>query len=67
MKWQPIETAQKDGAVIVLTDGDLVVAGWWDNEDSDEYSWKFVDDGGEQNAFIEKYVTHWMPLPEPPK
>ena len=59
MGWQPIETAPKDGAVVVLLndDGDIIAArfgtdGWWYD----------AGDGCWNDAFM----THWMPLPAPP-
>ena len=64
MKWQPIETAPKDGAYVLLYVGaicdDYAVAYWdgtcW-NMGSQEY-----EGGPEFGA-----PTHWMPLPEAPK
>lgn len=64
MEWHPIETAPKNGTLVLLVQkrsaspffGYFVA--YWDDE-SDE--WKF---------HIEGYVrepTHWMPLPAPPK
>jgi hypothetical protein len=66
--WQPIETAPKDGAWILLRGESGYVnrpyrahvgrwvtgrdGGWWE-ESEDAY---FTDDGDEP--------THWMPLPE---
>jgi len=71
MKWQPIETAPKDGTYILVagpsgyysTPLRVEVCKWnnanhkdnWRNHSNDWFT-----DGGED-------ATHWMPLPEPPK
>lgn len=55
-QWQPIETAPKDGTAIIVGGG---TAEWNPNQ----YGW-FSHQG---QAIIEWEVTHWMPLPEPPK
>lgn len=58
-KWQPIDTAPKDGMPVLLWEpdageifgrfvGDFELGEWWDDE-------------GEI-----RYPTHWYPLPEPP-
>ena len=55
-QWQPIETAPKDGTVILLWNDRCELAFWngrsWDDGD-------FHDDLG--HGF-----THWQPLPTPP-
>lgn len=64
MTWQPIETAPKDGTeILACTEGfpesHRIVhwysdAGcWWDHDGLFDYP----DD---------PWLTHWMPLPEPP-
>ena len=62
MYWQPIETAPKDGARILLWGGHDAVIGYW--QDGTKNGWPtgwrtgiFVSTGG---------YTHWMPLPEAP-
>lgn len=63
MEWQPIDTAPKDGEVLLLMathhqmlypKPEMIVGyydkGWWSN-------------GGHTLS----HVTHWMPLPEAPK
>lgn len=69
-KWQPIETAPKDGTEILLCTFDMdgyyskeVTIGYYD-DDGSNYCWKaFIDDWGRCNNGL---FTHWMPLPEPP-
>lgn len=71
MKWRPIETAPKDGTIIL-------VYGYWDGElsekDIEREVWKahfnlgtWCLDGSEFYAVEIANPTHWMPLPEPPK
>lgn len=59
--WQPIETAPKDGSPFLgwcpeLVDGPSVFASAYD------YWIMFDEATGEQYE-----LTHWMPLPDPPK
>lgn len=59
--WQPIETAPKDGAWVLVIEGQVpdkpqFVAKW------NDYGWVDCDD--DVNYTINP--THWMPLPEPP-
>lgn len=66
-KWQPIETAPKDGSMLLVygrpfsDDGQgyakAAHVAWW--EDSDE-CWT------PQSHAAWTEPTHWMPLPEPP-
>ena len=46
MEWQKIETAPRDGSVLILRNGDSVVAGWWAPQGEGKYGvdWFFVDD-----------------------
>jgi hypothetical protein len=60
MKWQPIETAPKDGTEIlaVRLGGGCDVVEWVD--------WKPGWWNGDV-AHDADFFTHWMPLPEPPR
>jgi hypothetical protein len=73
--WQPIETAPRDGTLILLFcdhhDGDPEWRiGHYDQAPFGKpgpfgrYVWQMQDDGG---CFAEQIVTHWMPLPDPPE
>lgn len=60
--WQPIETAPKDGAdVLVYGEGSYAVASWNGEEwrDMGDIGWAGMYGDGNQ-------PTHWMPLPEAP-
>lgn len=74
-EWQPIETAPKDGTVIIVwTNHDEVeVTSWYQTkgygyepvpgtEFFREVRGKVLYEGWNGNT-----PTHWMPLPEPPK
>lgn len=75
-EWQPIETAPKDGTLVLLLDGRMVVAGCWNAAFND--GWCFWDGYGvssdddeanvvELNSWIPGFgPSHWMPLPSPP-
>ena len=64
MDWQPIETAPKDGYEIltygVCDEGFpfMWVSGWWTFPDGTGHWTGWHDDS---------WITHWMPLPEPPR
>jgi hypothetical protein len=71
MTWQPIETAPKDGSLIVLADysgfrergkdGMWIATGCWLAPESD------LEKGRWWDRIEYLYTpTHWMPLPEPP-
>jgi hypothetical protein len=69
--WQPIETAPKDGSVILLWRY-YPIAGKW--VDGAEYECEFVALGSaycqfEKNGAYgeDAAVSHWMPLPPPPE
>lgn len=57
--WQPIETAPKDGTPVWLFSPE-------DNPQQFVGSWESFEDQGWW-GYAGTGVTHWMPLPEPPK
>ena len=68
--WQPIETAPKDGTVILLFVAPWVVAGYFDlDEDVYPWVWMDLDASGSLNGSRDDGTrpAHWMPLPEPPE
>ncbi len=69
MIWKQIETAPRDGTVIILTDGFCVYAGCYGsgNDTCNGFMWAIMEDNWETNAWSDTSPTHWMPLPEPPE
>ena len=71
MKWQPIETAPKNGSFVWLCEphtGDPRTGGQYKGYWSDELGWTLgitSDDGTALVAF-KLSLTHWMPLPSKP-
>lgn len=61
MKWQPIETAPKDGFHILLWSDDIQFVGFWAQGRAG--GWCAVAD---KCPSIKPNPTHWMPLPAPP-
>ena len=62
MNWQPIDTAPKDGARVLLLFYTDAVASCHFKNHSEGGNW-YTDIGF--SMLIER-PTHWMPLPEPP-
>jgi hypothetical protein len=61
--WNRVETAPKDGTVFIgYWCGDVFLA-WWNTEQG---NWQEYPDGDFEDIVGEE-LTHWMPLPEPPK
>lgn len=69
--WQPIETAPKDGTTVLLSEkwNSIPIIGRFARG-------KWVGDHTNVNTdgdacvidyFEPTHITHWMPLPEPPK
>jgi hypothetical protein len=68
-QWQPIETAPRDGSLVLLQPCDhreLPFIGSWDHVGRFTTSPKMWL-GYTYGAMSEGDVTHWMPLPEPPE
>jgi hypothetical protein len=72
MSWQPIQTAPKDGTLVLLFADGAPCFGHY-NGPSDgalyagtasQYEW-FIP--AEMSTFHNSLVTHWMPLPPPPE
>lgn len=71
MEWQPIETAPKDGTIILAADGRQVVAAYWNMAPKafgadHAYPWTFLDETNGTNGLMDGFLTHWMPLPASP-
>lgn len=65
VKWQPIETAPKDGSPILVTAGAGVVLVTFDEGLPDYCPWAVV--GASQISIGAVALKHWMPAPTPPK
>ena len=62
MEWQDISTAPRD-ILVLVTDGDALVTGMLkvrDHDYSDVWRWQL------DRPLAPEWLTHWMPLPEPP-
>jgi hypothetical protein len=71
MKWKPIETAPRDGTPILVcyapqytSNGFLPVAVRWRSFHPNAKGKELFRDSSGTKV---EHVTHWMPLPEPPK
>lgn len=69
--WQPIETAPKDGTVILLAHSGRVLAGYYalaqdamKVEADRKYPWEFLDPTNGTNAISNP--TRWQPMPAGP-
>lgn len=80
MKWQPIETAPKDGSAVLLAAPGRVTCGSWlapSDEPRIYYREGYAPEAewddfepfwqSEDGGFTQDAPpTHWMPMPEPP-
>lgn len=58
-KWQPIETAPRDGRrVLVCSEGRHMFVAFWDSK---YWGWRVSRD-----SVVAADPTHWQPLPDPP-
>lgn len=67
--WISVKERMPEAGVWVLIEGRFGyrIARWWIDPGLDEgnvFKERWVPDAG--GGIDEKYVTHWMPLPEPP-
>src|SRR6476620_647821 len=69
-QWLPIESAPKDGAVILVWRFYPCAVQWFEGE---VWNWRAIPIGEahlpfEENAFLadDPAITHWMPLPSAP-
>ena len=74
MKWQPIETAPKDGTSILVYPPTwktkrAAIAKWNPNRYAKNPKGYWERDDDMQRVTISRGATptHWMPLPEPPE
>ena len=73
--WQPIETAPKDGARVLLwttTEGDAVLTEYLidvgaENPIRTAQVGFYCDESGQWQLEVVGNPTHWMPLPDPPQ
>jgi len=67
-EWRPIESAPKDGTVILLEHGGSVYPGRW-HYDGTKWPWKVMDSDGEINGIM--HGSHgpqrYRPIPAPPE
>lgn len=61
MKWQPIETAPKDGTHVQLYRPVIQFVGFWGGDNS---KWCAVAPG---QPSLRPLPTHWKPLSNPPE
>jgi hypothetical protein len=61
VKWEPIDSAPKDGSSILgYADSSFAVVEWYRG------GWWSLSEPGAYAEDSEWNPTHWMPLPEPP-
>ena len=70
-QWQPIETAPRDGKLILAHNsimGVTCIVGWDKGREDDEPHWSDVPNRNQAESFWfnGNYFSHWMPLPQRP-
>ena len=68
MKWQPIETAPKDGRRFLAyekSDENCVYECWWEPDYLHD-EWGCAVGGWDDDWDLQRDPSHWMPLPAPP-
>jgi len=63
LEWKTVESAPRDGRVFLGYWYDEIRLTWWNEECK---NWQEYPDGDFEDIRGEE-LTHWMPLPEPPK
>ncbi len=67
MEWRPIETAPRDGTVILLYDN-VPVVGQWVRHRAYAHCWAWMMKPlPKADLLIALEPTHWMPLPTAPE
>jgi hypothetical protein len=75
-EWQDIKTAPKDGSTFLAFDADdgggiycgVVACRWMHADEDDEWESEWiVSEVGGDSELHGCNLTHWMPLPAPPK
>jgi hypothetical protein len=71
VQWQPIETAPRDGTVILVYQNrkeiETIYPARWLEDFDGRYTWQVLCAIHGDNFLPDSYITRWMPLPEPPK
>ena len=62
-RWQPIETAPKDGTRILVTTKNAIHSACFDKIDN---TWRVLPKKLTSIVPVPGVVTHWQPLPAPP-
>jgi len=68
MKWISVEERLPGELLILITDGDSVAVGIY-RESNGQWPWVVFDPETDDyiNGWPDSGVSHWMPLPDPPK
>jgi len=67
MEWIDIKNREPEHLQqVLITDGDVIATAIVDLKSYDKIEWRFFGISGYECEW-DFIVTHWMPLPEPPK